>query len=83
MPNYAVVPGETLLEVLEEKNMTQTEIASRTGQSLEIISEMVQGKTAITPEIALQFGRVLGVPASYWLRMEQNYREDLARLQEK
>lgn len=81
-PNYAVPPGETLLEVLEDKGMTQKELALRTNRPLKTINEIVQGKAAITPETALQFERVLGVPARLWNTMERNYREDLARLQD-
>lgn len=82
VPEYAVAPGETLLETIEEIGMTQAELARRMGRPLKTINEIVQGKAAITPETALQLERVLGVPASYWLKMEQNYREDLARLQD-
>lgn len=81
-PNYAVPPGETLLEVLEDKGMTQKELALRTNRPLKTINEIVQGKAAITPETAIQFERVLGVPARLWNTMERNYREDLARLQD-
>jgi len=33
-------------------------------------------------ETALQLERVLGVPASFWNNLEQNYREHLARVKE-
>jgi len=35
------------------------------------------------PETALQFERVLGVPASFWNSLEQNYRAALARIAER
>ena len=41
-----------------------------------------KGKTAITPETAIQFERVLGVPVSFWIARENNYREALARAKE-
>src|SRR5262249_2287904 len=40
------------------------------------------GKAAITAETALQFERVLGIPASFWMAREQHYRESLARQKE-
>lgn len=82
VPDYTVSPGESLLETLETLGMSQTELARRTGRPIKTINEIIQAKVAITPETAIQLERVLGVPASYWLRMEQNYREDLARLQD-
>ncbi len=81
-PDYAVPPGETLLEILEHKGMTQLQLAERTGKVPKTINEIVQGKNPITPETALQFERVLGVPASFWNNLEKNYRQVLARLAE-
>ena len=81
-PDYVSPPGETLLEALEERGMTQAELAQRTGRPKKTINEIVKGKAAITPETALQFERVLGIPATFWNKREQQYREALARLQD-
>src|SRR5213076_793447 len=78
-PDYAVPPGDTLLEVMESLGITQAELAERTGRPKKTINEIVKGKAAITPETALQLERVLGTPASFWIAREQNYRESLAR----
>lgn len=78
-PDYVSPPGDTLAELLEEREMSQAELADRTGRPKKTINEIIQGKTAITPETALQLERVLGVPASFWLKREQQYREFLAR----
>ncbi len=68
-------PGETLAETLEAIGMTQSELARRTGRPLKTINEIIQGKTTITTETALQFERVLGVPASFWNNREAQYRD--------
>src|SRR5947207_6824141 len=81
-PDYAVPPGDTLLEVIESLGITQAELAERTGRPTKTINEIIQGKAAITPETALQLERVLGVPASCWNARERNYREALARARE-
>jgi len=77
-PDYGVPPGETLLETIQEVGMSQADLASRTGRPLKTINEIVKGRTAITPETALQFERVLGVPASFWNSLERDYQESLA-----
>ncbi|MBE9049365.1 HigA family addiction module antidote protein [Nostocales cyanobacterium LEGE 11386] len=82
-PDYISPPGETLLEVLEERGMTQAELAERTGRPKKTINEIINGKTAITPETALQLERVLNVPASFWNNREKQYREFLAQQEEK
>ncbi|HLG63247.1 MAG TPA: HigA family addiction module antitoxin [Ktedonosporobacter sp.] len=82
-PDLVSSPGETLLETLETISMSQAELARRMGRPVKTINEIVQGKAAITAETALQLEQVLHIPASFWLRREQQYRESLARLAEK
>jgi HTH-type transcriptional regulator / antitoxin HigA len=82
-PEWAVPPGELLQEALEERRMTQAELARRTGRPLKTINEIVKGKSAITPETAIQLEIVLGISASFWLNLERRYREHEARSQEK
>ncbi len=81
-PDYVSVPGETLLETLEAIGMSQVELAKRMGRPVKTINEIIQGKAAITAETALQLEQVLAIPASFWLKREQHYREALARLAE-
>lgn len=81
-PDYVSPPGETLEELLEEREMTQAELAERMGRPKKTISEIINGKAAITPETALQLERVLSIPASFWNNRERDYREALARQEE-
>src|SRR5262245_37034715 len=81
-PETVSPPGETLLETLEQRGMTQAELAERTGRPAKTINEIIKGRAAITPETALQFERVLGVPARFWNNREQQYREYLAAKEE-
>lgn len=75
-------PGETLLETLDTIGMSQVELAKRMGRPVKTINEIIQKKTAITAETALQLEQVLHIPASFWLKYEQHYRESLAHLAE-
>ena len=81
-PDYAIVPGETLRETLDSFGMSGEELACRTGNPEKTITEIIAGKMAITSETALQFERVLGIPASFWNNLERNYQESRARLKE-
>jgi addiction module HigA family antidote len=82
-PDQVSSPGDTLLEVLEERGMTQVELAERTGRPKKTINEIINGKAAITPETALQLERVFNIPASFWNNRERRYREFLAQQEEK
>lgn len=81
-PDYAIHPGETLAETLEEIGMSQAELAQRMGRPLQMICEIIQGKKAITAETALQLERATGVPANFWNSSQRNYEATLARLEE-
>jgi len=81
-PDYAIAPGETVKELLENRCMSQSDLASRADRPVKTINEIINGKAAITPETAIQFEKILGQPASFWLNLENNYREQLARLEE-
>jgi HTH-type transcriptional regulator/antitoxin HigA len=74
-----ILPGETLIDLLAERGMTQAELAERMGRPLKTINEIVKGKTSITPETAIQLERVFSVPASFWMNLESNYQVALAR----
>ncbi|HEY9785111.1 MAG TPA: HigA family addiction module antitoxin [Candidatus Obscuribacterales bacterium] len=81
-PDFVSPPGETLQETLDMHGLSQAELAARTGRPKKTINEIVQGKAAITPETAMQFELVLGVPATFWLARESKYRAWLARQDE-
>jgi HTH-type transcriptional regulator/antitoxin HigA len=81
-PDYASPPGETLLETLVYMDMSQADLAARTGRPKKHINEIIKGKAAITPGMALQLERVTGVSANFWNNRECQYRETLARLNE-
>ncbi len=76
-------PGQTLKETLDALGMTQVDLAIRTGKPKKTINEIIRGKAGITPEIALQFERVLGVPSEFWNSRERMYRDSLVRQRER
>lgn len=78
-PDEVSPPGETLAELLEERGMSQAELADRMGRPKKTINEIIQGKTAITAETAMQLELVLGTPARFWNEREYQYRHYLAR----
>ncbi len=82
IPTNVSSPGEILEEELQVREMTQADLARRMGRPLKTINEIIQGKTAIKSDTALQLERVLGIPASLWNNLESQYRDSLARNQE-
>jgi HTH-type transcriptional regulator/antitoxin HigA len=68
-----------LVEALEERGMSQAELARRMARPVKTISEIATGKAAITPETAIQLERALGISAGLWLGLESRFREGQAR----
>lgn len=81
-PNHVSPPGESLLELLEDRGMTQKELAERMDRPEKTINEIIKGKATITPDTAIQLERVLGLPAHFWIRREANFQEFNARLKD-
>jgi addiction module HigA family antidote len=82
-PNRVTHPGLSLEATLESLKMTQREFAGRTGRPVKTINEIVKGKASITPETALQFETVLGIPATFWLRRQADFDEHRARREQR
>lgn len=80
-PDVAIHPGLTLEETLAVLEMSQVDLALRTGLTTKHINQIINGKASITPETAIKFERVLGVKAYFWNNLEKNYRATLARIE--
>lgn len=82
-PDYAILPGEILEFELDSLEMSQKELSNKTGISTKHISNIINGKSPITPDTAILLERVLGKPAHYWLNLEILYQEAQARITDK
>ena len=72
-------PGAMLSEKLQELGMPVKEFALRCGKPEATIHEVLRGRSAVTPEMAVLFERTLGIPAHLWLSMQSRYDEESAR----
>lgn len=82
-PDYGPeAPGEYLKWFLEDRGIKIVDFARRTGRPTKTISEIISGKVTITTETALQFERVLGEGAGFWLALEAKYQLARARAKE-
>ena len=81
-PDLVLPPGDTLVEVLEERGMTQAELAARTGLSTKHINQIAKGRASITTETSLLLGRATGVAARVWSNLEIAYQEHEYRSKE-
>lgn len=77
-------PGETLKDEIEFLGLTQTEVAARTGCTVQTISRIVNEKEPISPNMALMLERVFGgrPNAKFWLNMQSAYDQKIAVVKE-
>lgn len=67
-----------LQQFLGERGWTQDEFASIAGKSRQTISEIISGKSGITPDMAIILAAVFGNTAEEWLRWDSLYRLSVA-----
>lgn len=80
-PDFAVPPGATLQETIDQLGIDQRELAERTGLTTKTLNQIIKGKAPLTQQTALLLERVTNVPARIWNNLEAEYREQLARME--
>ena len=72
---YISTPGEILLEeFLQPLGISQYRLAKAIGKPQSAVSDVVNGRRAITPEMAWLLSRALGTTPEFWLNLEATYR---------
>lgn len=66
-------PGEYIKEEIDERGMSQRELARQMGRPYQTVNEIVKGRKAITAETALDLERVFGGNAETWLNLQTTF----------
>jgi len=74
IPVEAFPPGEFIKDELEARGWEQRDLAEIMGRPDRLVSELIAGKRALTPETAQQLGQAFGTGAQLWLNLESAYR---------
>ncbi len=65
-------PGNVFLEdVMKPRNLTVTEAARLLGVSRKALSEFVNEKAALSPEMAIRISKATGTSVESWMNMQQ------------
>ena len=65
-------PGNVFLEdVMKPRNLTVTEAARLLGVSRKALSEFVNEKAALSPEMALRISKATDTSVESWMNMQQ------------
>jgi len=65
-------PGEILhAEFLKPLGMTQAELAAHLGCDVKVINRIVNGRSAVTAEMAIRLGAAFRMTPEFWLNAQQ------------
>ena len=73
MARIAIHPGEHLAEELSELGISAAELARRLGVPTNRITEILNGRRAITGDTALRLAHFFGTSAEFWLNLQSLY----------
>src|SRR5947209_3715774 len=76
-----VHPGELVKSNIDELELSVAEAASGLGVTRQQLYNVISGKSAVTPEMAIRFEKAFGGSADVWLRMQAAY--DLAQVRQR
>jgi antitoxin HigA-1 len=78
MARNAIHPGEHLAEELSALEMSAAELARQLGVPTNRITEILNGRRAITGDTALRLAHFFGTTAEFWLNLQSLYEIQVA-----
>ena len=78
MAVLAIHPGEHRAEELKELNMSAAALARKLEVPTNRITEILNGRRAITGDTALRLAHFFGISAEFWLNLQKLYELRLA-----
>ena len=73
MTRQPIHPGEILSDELAELSLTASALARQIKVPPNRISQIIQGKRAITGDTALRLGHWFGTNPQFWLNLQSQY----------
>jgi addiction module HigA family antidote len=78
MGRTAIHPGEHLAEQLEELRMSAAELARQLKVPTNRITEILNGRRAVTGDTALRLGHFFGTSPEFWMNLQKLFEIRLA-----
>ncbi|CAM0997430.1 IrrE N-terminal-like domain-containing protein [Rhodanobacter sp. Root179] len=81
-PRWISPPGETVADLMVGLGLTTEDLAAHIGGTSKQAQNLLRGDHPINKSIAEGLASAVGSTASFWLRREKEYREELSRILE-
>lgn len=75
-----VHPGKLIKHSIEASGLSLTDAAKRLGVTRQTLSRVINGRTSLSPEMAVRVSKAFGSTVEHWMRMQLAY--DLAAVEE-
>lgn len=79
-PDWATPPGASIVRLLSVKELAAEELAEELGLDDEGFDRLIAGEQRITADAAKTISEYLGSTAEFWLRRDEIYAAEIARL---
>ena len=76
---YPTHPGEVLKDEIEERGISQRQLAESMGLTYSVVNEILNGRRPLTAKTALMFEAALDVPADSLMYLQTKYNMQTAR----
>ncbi len=76
---FATHPGEVLKDEIEERGISQRQLARSMGLAYSVVNEILNGRRPLTAKNALMFEATLDVPADSLMYLQTKFNMQMAR----
>jgi len=74
-------PGYYIADIIEDMEISQAEFATRMGTSTKTLSQLINGKSNISNDLAKKLSVMLGTSVEVWLNLQNTYDQKLIEIQ--
>ena len=71
-PDWSSPPGDTILELLEERELSIEDFSKLIEETVSVTSNLLTGRGKVTPDLARKLSNVLGASTEFWLARDYN-----------
>ena len=83
IPWFTHTPRWDTKKALDDRNMTQKQLAKNMVMTEQHVSRVIKGKTNISGSFAKKLEYAWGIPASFWMNLQRNYDLELAEYEDR
>ena len=78
-PDWVSPPGDTIVSILDERELSVEQFASRIGRSAANAQRIIDGQQTIDRELARRLADAIGASENFWLAREHDYRASVSK----